>query len=121
MKPRSLALQVDSLPAEPQGKSIYNYFIESFVKHEKKATLSTFKFFLVVLSLLILGTRWYDYLLKKLFIYLYIYLSMLGLSCKHIGSLVVAWRISVPWPGIEPGPPALGARSLSHWTTREVP
>ena len=26
----------------------------------------------------------------------------------------------VPWPGIEPGPPALGARSLSHWTTREV-
>ena len=27
----------------------------------------------------------------------------------------------VPWPGIEPGPPALGARSLSHRTTREVP
>ena len=26
----------------------------------------------------------------------------------------------VPWPGIEPGPPALGAWSLSHWTTREV-
>ena len=27
----------------------------------------------------------------------------------------------VPWPGIEPGSPALGAWSLSHWTTREVP
>ena len=27
----------------------------------------------------------------------------------------------VPWPGIEPGSPALGAQSLSHWTTREVP
>ena len=31
----------------------------------------------------------------------------------------------VPWPGIEPGikpgPPALGAQSLNHWTTREVP
>ena len=27
----------------------------------------------------------------------------------------------VPWPGIEPGPSALGAQSLSHWTTREVP
>ena len=27
----------------------------------------------------------------------------------------------VPWPGVEPGPPALGAWSLSHWTTREVP
>ena len=27
----------------------------------------------------------------------------------------------VPRPGIEPGHPALGAQSLSHWTTREVP
>ena len=27
----------------------------------------------------------------------------------------------VPWPGTEPRPPALGAWSLSHWTTREVP
>ena len=27
----------------------------------------------------------------------------------------------VPWPGIKPGPPALVAWSLSHWTTREVP
>ena len=27
----------------------------------------------------------------------------------------------VPWPGIEPGLPALGVQSLSHWTTREVP
>ena len=27
----------------------------------------------------------------------------------------------VPRPGIEPGPPALGAQSLTHWTTWEVP
>ena len=27
----------------------------------------------------------------------------------------------VPWPGIRPGPQALGAWSLNHWTTREVP
>ena len=27
----------------------------------------------------------------------------------------------VPWPGIKPGPPALGAQSLNFWTTREVP
>ena len=27
----------------------------------------------------------------------------------------------VPWPGIEPRPPAWGARSLSHRITREVP
>ena len=29
-------------------------------------------------------------------------------------------RILVPLSGMEPGPPALGAQSLSHWTTREV-
>ena len=27
----------------------------------------------------------------------------------------------VPWPGIEPMSPALGAWILSHWTTRKVP
>ena len=30
-------------------------------------------------------------------------------------------RDLVPSPGIKPGPPALEAQSLSHWTTREVP
>ena len=39
--------------------------------------------------------------------------SMQTLSCS-IQDLV-------PWPGIEPGPPALGAWSLNHWTAREVP
>ena len=27
----------------------------------------------------------------------------------------------VPQPGIKPGHPTLGGRSLTHWTTREVP
>ena len=27
----------------------------------------------------------------------------------------------VPWSGLEPGPPALGTQSLSHWTMRQVP
>ena len=27
----------------------------------------------------------------------------------------------VPWPGIEPRPPALGVWSLNHWTPREAP
>ena len=44
-------------------------------------------------------------------IYLFIYLAALGLSCGT--------RDLVPWPGIEPGTLALGARSLNHWTTRE--
>ena len=29
--------------------------------------------------------------------------------------------ILVPWPVIQPGPRAVAARSLNHWTTREVP
>ena len=33
----------------------------------------------------------------------------------------VAYELLVPQPGTEPRPPALGARSLNHWTTREVP
>ena len=30
-------------------------------------------------------------------------------------------RILVPRPGIQPAPPAVEARSLNHWTAREVP
>ena len=41
-----------------------------------------------------------------------IYLVLQDLSC--------GMRDLVPRPGIEPGPPALGTQSLSHWTTREV-
>ena len=32
-----------------------------------------------------------------------------------------ACRILVPWPGIEPVPPAVEAWSLNHWASREVP
>ena len=85
-----------------------------------------------------------------LFVCLFVYLATSGLSfstrdlcCGMRGLLVAAfgnllvvacgifscgtWTLScgmwdlVPWPGIEPGPPALGVQSLSHWTTREVP
>ena len=59
----------------------------------------------------------------------------LGLQGGMLDLLVVAWellvaahRISgcgtrelIPWPGIEPRPPALGAQSLSHQTTRGSP
>ena len=33
----------------------------------------------------------------------------------------VAWGILVPRPWIQPGPHALEVKSLTHWTTREVP
>ena len=39
-----------------------------------------------------------------------------------MGFLVAAcMRDLVPGPGIEPRPPALGAWSLTHWTTRGSP
>ena len=44
-----------------------------------------------------------------------------GLRCRVQDLLVAARRDLVSWPGFEPGPPALGTRSLNHWTTREVP
>ena len=55
-------------------------------------------------------------------------LYYLGLECKAVGiSKKNFWLpheacgILVPSPGIEPVPPALGAWSLNHWASREVP
>ena len=48
----------------------------------------------------------------KKFLYLFIYLVVLGPSYGM-------WDLA-PRLGIEPGPPILGARSPSHWTTRKV-
>ena len=44
---------------------------------------------------------------------LFFLLRALGLSCS-------IWDL-VPWPRIEPRPPALEAWSLNQWTTRDVP
>ena len=52
-------------------------------------------------------------LLMSFLNYLFIYLAVPGLSCK-------TWD-RVPGPGIEPGPPALGVRSLSSRTARKIP
>ena len=37
-----------------------------------------------------------------------------------VPSLICGLWDLVPWPGIEPGSPALGTWSLSHWATREA-
>ena len=37
-----------------------------------------------------------------------------------IGHTTEACEILVPWPGIQPVTPAVEARSLNHWTAREV-
>ena len=55
-------------------------------------------------------------------------LSTQDLWLQHADFLVAAcgliavctWEL-VPRPGMEPRPPALGAWSITHWTTREVP
>ena len=52
-------------------------------------------------------------MLKNIYLFIYSFLVVLGLSCSM-------WDL-VPWPGIKPRPPALGTWSLTHWTTREVP
>ena len=56
--------------------------------------------------------------------YLFIWLPWVIFVMVHgifsFGLWTLSWGI-VPWPGIELWPPASGARSLSHWTTREVP
>ena len=50
---------------------------------------------------------------------IFIYLAVLSLSCSMCTLSYGMWDL-VPWPGIEPGPPAVGGQSLSHWTSREV-
>ena len=66
------------------------------------------------------GTIWKN-VFEKLNIFLsfsekmfhsFIYFAAPGLSCG-------IWDL-FPWPGLEPGLPASGVQSLSHWATREV-
>ena len=51
--------------------------------------------------------------LSFFFLNVYIDLAVPGLNC-------CMWDL-VSWPGIKPWSPVLGAWSLSHWATREVP
>ena len=60
-----------------------------------------------------------SFLKKNINIYLFI-LAVPGLSCSMETLSFSMWDL-VPWAGNEPGSPALGAQSLSCWTTREVP
>ena len=64
---------------------------------------------------------WLEVEQQELFFFLNIYLAALGVSCS-------IWNFSncgtpdlVPWTRIEPRHPALGARSLSDWTTGKSP
>ena len=55
-------------------------------------------------------------LLTPLSLNIYLF-GCLGSLSPHVSSM---WAL-VPQPETEPGPLALGAQSLSSWTTREVP
>ena len=59
------------------------------------------------------------YMFQWINFYLFIWLHPFLVEVCRIFSCSM-WDL-VPRSGIEPRPPALGAWSLSHWTTREVP
>ena len=52
------------------------------------------------------------------FFQLFIWLHQILVAACGIFSCIM-WNL-VSWPGLKPGPPALGVWNLSHWTTREV-
>ena len=54
------------------------------------------------------------------FFLIIIYFAVLSLRSGMLSLRCSMWDL-VPWPGIEPRCPALGAQSLIHWTTREIP
>ena len=60
-------------------------------------------------------------------LFFFFFLAAPGLSCSTWDFQCGMWTFScsmwdlVPWPGIKPRPPALGAQSVNHWTIREVP
>ena len=105
------------LPCRPAVISHPWFMLESFFKllFFLFIHLFTFNLFIFIYSLFF-----------NLFIYSLIH-AVLVAACG-ISVFTVALRIFscsmwdlVPCPGIEPGPPALEAWSLSHQTTREVP
>ena len=63
---------------------------------------------------------------KNTYMYVFIWLLQALVAAHRIFSFGM-WTLScgmwdlVPWPGIQPGPPALRVLSLSHGTTREIP
>ena len=48
---------------------------------------------------------------------------LMSIFIMYLTVLVLSWSMwdPVPWPGIEPGPPALAVQSFSQQTIREVP
>ena len=105
----------------------FGYSVYNVMSSANSESFSFSQFFIIIFYLSS------SQLKKKYFL---VYLAVLGLSCSTQdlwSSLWYAgcfscdvWILScgmwdlVSWPGIVPGPPTMGAQSLSHWTTRKV-
>ena len=71
----------------------------------------------------------YLFILKNIYLAVLVFIATQGIFSCGINSYSYSWHEAlncsmwdlVPWSGIKPGPTALGAQSLSHWTAREVP
>ena len=78
------------------------------------------------LNLLSVKISWSPYLFKNIYLYSFIWLYLVlvvvhGVFSRCLHTLSFGMWDLVPWPGIEPGPPTLGAQSLRHCTPKEVP
>ena len=102
-----------------QLNHVWLYWVHSFHKHNFNSMISMYSFMHLPL---------YDHKkyfpTKPFFIFRIFHFLKFPHPLKffiYVAVLSCALWDPVPWPGIEPRPPALGVCSLSHWTTREVP
>ena len=83
-------------------------------KQEKRTVHLSLSFFLIFIYVFV-------WLCWVLVVACRIFVAACGIFSCSIQTLSCSMWDLVPWPGIEPRPPALWAWSLSHWTIREVP
>ena len=94
-------------PARLAGSALSSHPPNSSLS--SKVSLGPSCFFILGFLLLYSFVRQHIFIFK---IFIYLAAPVLVAACM---------RDLVPQPGLGPGPPALGAQSLNHWTTREVP
>ena len=70
----------------------------------------------VIWNFLVATFKKYIFIYISIILFIFLYFAALGLSCSTGDPHCLVWDL-VPWPGIEPRPPALGVWSLNHWTT----
>ena len=92
LNPSPLHWELGVLATGPPGKSLFLYFFKSRALQSISSAPKTSH------------DSW--------LLHLFTYFDVSGLNCSM-------WDL-VPWPGIDPGPQALGAQSPSHWATKEV-